>query len=123
MAVEAQQREDFETFHDLAWEAYRKGRANDPELMLLVARAQSLSGRPGDALVMLERIGPAVTPPQVATDPDFARVRALPRWAEVAGRLNVDAAAATAPAPSAKEPAPSAKTTAPSASVPPAPPA
>ncbi len=58
LAVEAQQRQDFETFHDLAWAAYRKGRANDPEMMLLVARAQSLSGRPGDALVMLERVGP-----------------------------------------------------------------
>ncbi len=127
MAVEAQQRQDFETFHDLAWAAYRKVRPDDPDLMLLVARAQSLSGRPGDALVMLERIGSHVTA-SVATDPDFARVRALPRWEEVAAKLNVGAVAASAPAPSAKDPAPpakdpapSAKTPAPSASVPPAP--
>ena len=117
MAVEAQQRQDFETFHDLAWAAYRKVRSNDPELMLLVARAQSLSGRPGDALVMLERIGSHVTA-SVATDPDFARVRALPRWEEVAAKLNVGGAAASAPAPSAKPPAPPAKDPAPSALVP-----
>ena len=146
MAVEAQQRQDFETFHDLAWAAYRKGRPNDPELMLLVARAQSLSGRPGDALVMLERIGPSKVPPEVAQDPDFARVRALPRWNEAAEKLNVDpgtpgasvpaspltkeptpsasvpaAPAAKEPAPAAKEPAPPAKVSAPSASAPAAP--
>ena len=43
---------DFETFHDLAWRAVQKGKPNDPESMVLLARAQSLSGRPGDALVM-----------------------------------------------------------------------
>ena len=43
-------------FHDLAWRAVQKGKPNDPDLMLLLARAQSLSGRPGDALVMLGRI-------------------------------------------------------------------
>ena len=42
-ALEAQARKEFETFHDRAWLAYRKGRADDPELMLLLARAQSLS--------------------------------------------------------------------------------
>lgn len=122
MAVEAQQRQDFETFHDLAWAAYRKGRPNDSELMLLVARAQSLSGRPGDALVMLERMGPGVVPPEVAADPDFARVRALPRWEEVRrDKLKIGVAGSTlgalpdAPAPAAKTPAPATKEPAPTA--------
>lgn len=88
---------DFEAFHDLAWAAYGKGRQNDPELMLLVARAQSLSGRPGDALVMLERIAALGAPTDAATSDDFARVRALPRWPEVASKFIV---------PAEKEPAP-----------------
>ena len=116
LAVEAQQRQDFETFHDLAWAAYRKGRANDPEMMLLVARAQSLSGRPGDALVMLERVGPAAAS-GIGEDPDFERVRALPRWPEVAEKLKIEdpAPSAKSPAPPAKDPAPSAKDPAPPA--------
>lgn len=84
---------DFEAFHDLAWAAYGKGRQTDPELMLLVARAQSLSGRPGDALVMLERIAALGAPTDAATSDDFARVRALPRWPEVASKFTVPAAA------------------------------
>ena len=55
-AVAAAGRQDFEAFHDLAWRAAQKSRPNDPELMYLLARAQSLSGRPGDALVMLRRL-------------------------------------------------------------------
>ncbi len=131
LALEAQQRGDYETFHDLAWAAYRKGRANDPELMLLVARAQSVSGRPGDALVMLLRVGPSAASPEIAADPDFARVRALPRWEEVRQTLNIPptgaepapSASASAPpaknpAPSSNEPAPSSKEPAPSSKVP-----
>jgi len=44
---------DFERFHDLAWRAVQKGKPNDPELMAMLARAMALSGRPGDAIVML----------------------------------------------------------------------
>lgn len=114
LAVEALQNKDYEAFHDLAWAAYRKGRSNDPESMLLVARAQSLSGRPGDALVMLERITALGAATDVATSDDFARVRALPRWEEVAAKLSTRLArSATAPAPSAAAPAPSAKPPAP----------
>lgn len=105
LAVEAQQRQDFEAFHDLAWAAYRKN-SKDPELMLLLARAQSLSGRPGDALVMLERLAAAGVPTAAATSEDFARVRALPRWPEVeatfSGESASDKAAAGKPAPPAK---------------------
>jgi hypothetical protein len=127
LALEAQEREDYEAFHDLAWAAYRKGRPNDPEMMLLVARAQSLSGRPGDALVMLERIVAAGAVTDSVTSEDFARVRALPRWPEVAAKFG--AASAEDPAPAAKHPAPAAKSPAPPAKDPapsakdPAPPA
>ena len=55
-AEDAAARGEYEAFHDLAWRAAQKGKPNDPALMLLVARAQSMSGRPGDALVMLGRL-------------------------------------------------------------------
>lgn len=103
-AQAAYDRQDYEAFHDLAWTAYRTGRPNDPALMLLVARAQSLSGRPGDALVMLERLGALGAAVDVSGE-DFARVRALPRWPEVAATL--------APAPPADPPRPAATETAP----------
>ena len=86
-ALAARNAGDFEAFHDLAWAAFNQGKKNDPELMLLVARAQSLSGRPGDALVMLERIAALGGATDAATSDDFARVRALPRWPEVAAKL------------------------------------
>ncbi len=123
LADEARANKDFEAFHDLAWQAYRKGRNNDAELMLLVARAQSLSGRPGDALVMLERVAAVGGSTDVTTSEDFARVRALPRWEEVAPKFAATPAPATPPpAPPAKEAAPPAKKPAPPAKDP-APPA
>ena len=87
LALEAADRGDFETFHDLAWLTVRKGRQNDPELMYLLARAQSLSGRPHDALVMLRRIVALGAAPDAETHEDFRRVRALPGWTEVAALL------------------------------------
>src|SRR5687768_14809710 len=53
LALAAADRGEYETFHDLAWRAIQIGPARDPALMQLLARAQSLSGRPHDALVML----------------------------------------------------------------------
>jgi hypothetical protein len=83
-SLDAVARGDFETAHDLAWRAMQKGRATDPTLMVLVARAQSLSGRPGDALVMLRRLAQmSVAVDGAATSEDFRRVRALAGWAEV----------------------------------------
>ena len=79
-AIEAMQQKDYEAFHDLAWLAFRKGKADDPELMLLLARAQSLSGRPGDAIVMLERLAARGIITEVETSDDFAAVRRHPRW-------------------------------------------
>ena len=79
-ALEAAARKDYETFHDLAWSAVQKGPRNDPDLMYLLARAQSLSGRPGDALVMLIRLAERGVATDADTSPDFQRVRALPGW-------------------------------------------
>jgi sugar lactone lactonase YvrE len=124
MAESALAAKDYERLHDLAWAAYRKGKSNDPELMLLLARAQSLSGRPLDALVMLERLAARGIATDAATSEDFARVRALSRWPEVAEKVTaastsaLPATAARAPAPSPKEPAPPAKEPAPPAKEP-----
>ena len=78
---------DYETFHDLAWRAAQKGKPNDPEAMYLLARAQSLSGRPGDALVMLRRLAQLGIRTEAGTSDDFQRVRALPGWAELEALL------------------------------------
>jgi hypothetical protein len=86
-AEAAATRGDYETFHDFAWRAVQKGKPNDSSLMLLLARAQSLSGRPDDALVMLGRLADL----HVAVDttiPDFERARRQPGWDAVATRLS-----------------------------------
>jgi hypothetical protein len=89
LAVDAAAQQDFESFHDLAWRAVQLGPKNDPALMYLLARAQSLSGRPTDAIVMLERLtGMGVPIADAATSDDFRRVRALPRWPDLAGKLS-----------------------------------
>lgn len=109
-ALDAAARGEFETFHDLAWRAVQKGRPNDPELMLLLARAQSLSGRPGDALVMLRRLAERGALPDVRTTDDFRRVRALPGWPELEalitrGTPEAPRTAEMAPPPAAASPA------------------
>jgi hypothetical protein len=110
-ALDAEARKDFEAFHDLAWKAAARGKPKDPDLMLLVARAQSLSGRPGDALVMLRRIAELGVAPD-ATGEEFRRVRALPGWPEVetiiaaATDRNREAASAAAAEPPAGPPRP-----------------
>lgn len=82
-ALAAAARQEYETFHDLAWRAVQRGRRNDPELMYLLARAQSLSGRPGDALVMLRRLAEMGVATDAATHEDFRNVRSLAGWADV----------------------------------------
>jgi hypothetical protein len=77
------ERKDFEAFHDLAWRAAQRGRPNDPDAMALIARAQSLSGRPGDALVMLRRLAEMGIATDARDSDDFGRVRALPGWTAV----------------------------------------
>lgn len=99
-ALAAADRGDFETFHDLAWRAVQKGPPRDGSLMYLLARAQALSGRPHDALVMLGRLAEMGVVPDALTNPDFARTRDLPGWPEVAQRierLTTPPSAATTP--------------------------
>ncbi len=108
MALQAVERQDFEAFHDLAWRAVRKGSPRDTELMQMLARAQSLSGRPLDALVMLQRLLDLGVTTDAATNEDFRRVRALPGWADFAGRAGLAAAPTppSDPAPGSVRPAP-----------------
>src|SRR4051812_41621409 len=73
--------------------------------MLVLARAMALSGRPGDALVMLGRAADHGPLPDVTTDSDFSSVRALSGWPDLEAKLT---GAPRPPAPSA--PAPSAPT-------------
>ncbi|MGH9412057.1 MAG: hypothetical protein ACRD1V_21685 [Vicinamibacterales bacterium] len=86
-ALAARAAGDYERFHDFAWRVVQKGKPNDPRAMYLLARAQSLSGRPDDALVMLGRLADQGVIADAETNPDFARVRALPRWSELEARL------------------------------------
>jgi hypothetical protein len=106
LALDAAARAEVERFHDLAWRAVQTGPPRDPDLMYLLARAQSLSGRRGDALVMLRRLAERGVATNAATDDDFRGVRALPGWAEVE-RLIAAASApvSTAPAPPPRAPA------------------
>ena len=83
LALAAADRGDYETFHDLAWRAVQTGPPKDPALMYLLARAQALSGRPHDALVMLQRLAEMGVPSDAATNDDFSRTRQLPGWPEV----------------------------------------
>jgi len=109
-AQAAAARGDYEIFHDLAWRAVQKGPRNDTDLMNLLARAMALSGRYGDALVMLGRIADLGGPTDALTSPDFALVRQLREWpaleAKLAGKPAPEAAAP--PASAAATPAASA---------------
>ena len=88
LALAAADRGEYETFHDLAWRAVQIGPPNDPALMYLLARAQARSGRPHDALVMLQRLADMGVPSDAETNDDFKRTRQLPDWVEVAARIN-----------------------------------
>jgi hypothetical protein len=99
MALDAAAAGEFERFHDFAWRTVQTGPKNDPALMYLLARAQSLSGRPADALVMLQRLAAMGVPTDAATNDDFRRVRNLSGWAEFTG-----GAASTGEAPKSAEP-------------------
>src|SRR5204862_861321 len=132
LALAAADRGEYETFHDLAWRAVQTGPPKNTELMYLLARAQALSGRSHDALVMLQRLAELGGASDAVTSDDFSRVRQLPGWAELAARLDrlnrTDSpAAATAPEtpspPSPPTPSPPSSAAPPAPSVPaPAPP-
>jgi hypothetical protein len=112
-ALAAAERGDYEAFHDFVWRAVQTGPSRDPALMLLLARAQALSGRPHDALVMLARLAEMGVASDAETNPDFARTRQLPGWPDVAARVaRVARPDAPATAPAAVLAAPSPKLTA-----------
>lgn len=107
MALEAADRQDYEDFHTLAWRAVQTGRPNDPDLLYLLARSQSLSGRPHDALIMLRRLADrGFRAVEAETSDAFRRVRSLPGWADVLERIHAAAGPATPPA-RVNEPVPS----------------
>jgi hypothetical protein len=130
LAEAAIARAAFEEAHDFAWRAMQQSR-NDPRVMWLLARTQSLSGRPHDALVMLRRLTTANVPlDTVETSDEFRRVRALSTWPQLRDVLKgatpdtVAAPVSVAPAP-AHEPsvsAPPPSPTPPAAPAVPAPP-
>src|SRR5262245_4441215 len=106
LALDAAERQDYERFHDLAWRTMQTGPKNDPEIMYMLARAQSLSGRPGDALVMLQRLAQMGNKNDAATNDDFRRVRALPGWAAFGGAADTVAPAQPSTLPSQPAAAP-----------------
>src|SRR5262249_45016555 len=80
LALEAYAHGEYEHFHDLAWRTVQTGPPRNAELMYLLARAQSLSGRPHDSLVMLGRLAEVGFITEAATDDDFRAVRQLRQW-------------------------------------------
>src|SRR4051812_43945236 len=115
LALAAAARGDYETFHDLAWRAIQTGPPKDPALMFLLARAQAVSGRPHDALIMLQRLAEMGVPSDVADNDEFVRTRQLPGWPDVSamierlthpGSAQPSAPAAVTPSRSAKTPTP-----------------
>jgi len=116
MALDAAERGDYEAFHDLAWRTIQKGNPKDPALMYLLARAQALSGRPHDALVMLQRLAEMGVPSDAATSEDFKRARDLPGWPELVARFERIGQPGAAPAVAATSPSPAAPVAAPSPS-------
>lgn len=112
MAQAAAERGDYERFHDLAWRAVQLGPARDTSLMSLLARAQALSDRPHDALVMIDRLAEVGVVVDADTSDDFARTRQLPGWPAVRARLEaVRQASSVTPPAAAPPPAPRAGTT------------
>ena len=122
LALDAAAREDFETFHSLAWRAVQYGQPNDADLMFMLARAQALSGRPDDALVMLGRLADrGSVHPEVEQLDDFSRVRDMAGWPTLLEKMHrlASAPVPATPMPIAPSPPPAAHA-APPASHPPA---
>ncbi len=100
LALDAAVREDFEAFHSLAWRAVQTGQPNDADLMFMLARAQALSGRPDDALVMLGRLADrGILHPEVEKLDDFSGVRNMTGWSNLLERMHGIASASSHPTP------------------------
>ena len=104
LALDARSRGQYERFHDLAWRTVQTGPANDPALMYLLARAQSLSGRPRDALLMLTRLVQRGIVTDASTEEDFDVVRRLPGWPDL--QVSIDRVARGTPPPALPPSAP-----------------
>src|ERR1700730_13903298 len=102
LALDALVSGDYERFHDLAWKTVQTGPPRDPDLMYLLARAQSLSGRPHDALVMLGRLAEFGVATDAVTSDEFRLVRTPPGWPAVEALI----AGVARPAPAASVIAP-----------------
>jgi hypothetical protein len=110
LALAAADRGEYEPFHDLAWRAVQVGPSKDASLMYLLARAQALSGRPHDALIMLLRLADmGVAEPEALTSDDFRRTRELPAWADAEPRIAGGGGSAPASAASVAAPRPVAR--------------
>ena len=125
MALAAADQREYERFHDLSWRAVQLGPRNDPALMSMLARAQALSGRPHDALVMLDRLAGMGVAVETDTE-EFAVTRQLPGWAEISARIELARRTGTpiaaTPAPAAAAPPPTAApAAAPATTTPPTP--
>jgi hypothetical protein len=84
MTLAAIAAKDFERAHDLAWRVFQTSPRGNTDAMALLARAQSLSGRADDAVVMLQRLAAAGGRVEdVETSDDFRRVREHPRWPQL----------------------------------------
>ena len=81
--------------------------------MYLLARAQALSGRPHDALIMLQRLAEMGVASDAATNDDFNRVRELRDWPDLEARIAAVAGTTPPSLPPSSAPAP-APATAPS---------
>lgn len=92
---------DYVQAHDYAWRVVQLSPPRDPAALLLLARAQSLSGRGRDAYVVLRRLADAgVVVNEVETSDEFRRVREDPRWPELLAlyaELRTNASATTSP--------------------------
>jgi hypothetical protein len=113
LALAAAERGEYAMFHDLAWRAVQTGPPKDPSLMYLLARAQALSGRPHDALIMLQRLAEMGVASDAATNDDFNRVRELRDWPDLEARIAAVAGTTPPSLPPSSAPAP-APATAPS---------
>jgi len=87
LALDAFAQGDYERFHDLAWRTVQIGPPRNAELMYLLARAQSLSGRAHDALVMLGRLVEMAVTTDAATNDEFRVVRTLREWPALEARM------------------------------------
>jgi hypothetical protein len=91
LTLEAIERRDYEGAHDFAWRTIQTSpkRDRDTAAMSLLARAQSLSGRGYDALIMLQRLADAgVIVDDADTSDDFRRVRDYPEWPQLLDTMN-----------------------------------